>query len=434
MRINLTQNIYRNPQRNELISFKGDHDILIIDDSFKKISNKEKELKIVLGEDNLQQYKIYKAEDLKEAVKLAKIHKPLFAISDFKMFNAAPISLIHMFDSIKKAGSKVIIYSSNWHDIPNSAIRKAGVETCEDLYGVFKFIDEYDEVTLETTVNALTKRKPVPRYNFQNDEDQWKYFKELSLKAESNEEIKMELAKRLDCIPAQYTNEEAKKLIFNSDNEVKMIIVDKLEYLSEENQISVAETLILNSDDEIKTDIVYTLKDLSEKSQAPVAKILIHNSDDEVKKTVAHNLRNLSEESQVPVAETLILNSNNEVKTIIAKRFYELSEENQVPVAEMLIENSDNEVKFALIHKLHYLSVKNQLFIVEKLIQNSDDEIKRAVNNCFGYLPAESRLAIKKMLDENPPSSSPDEYDIEQNKSPQSFLKNFIIRHFITNK
>jgi len=401
--INFSQSIFQNHQKNQSISFKGKQDILLIENHLQvdnylvNITDWEALLRDVLGKDKFEKFTVYRAANPQDAAILAHNHKPLFAISAFNLLDVTSVASKRMFEKIKRAGSEVIVYSSNWRDIPGIEIRKFGVANCENLCGASKFVDNYDWTTLKTTINALEEGKPIPRYNFQNDEKQWEYYKELANKAKNNKER----LDHLDCLPAQYVNEEAKKLILSSDDKIKYGIADILEYLMEENQIPVAETLILNSDDDIKIQIFHKLSHLAKENQVPIAKMLILNSGKSLKMVMSHYFSGLSKENRVPIAETLILNSDNDIKGIIIDDLHRLPEENQVPIVKMLIHNSDNYLKRLIIYKLSDLSEENRVSILEELIQNSDNDIKMDIFYKLEYLLKEKHIPIREMLIRN---------------------------------
>ena len=441
MRINLSQNIFQTPQRNNPIFFKGDHDILIVDDAPHFRHSKKEILQNVMA-DEFQNYKIYEADSPEEAVELANKYKPLFTVSAFHMFNASPDRLQNLFNGIKEAGSKVIVYSGNWHRASHDVIRKAGVERCEQAYGVFKYIQKDDQFTLKTTVNALTEEKLVPRYYFQNDEQQWVYFNALLNIAKDNKDRQMELVNRLDCLPAKHTVEGVTKLIQIADKEIQKsiaqriillpkenqvpvaeifiklndtkvnkIIAGNLRYLPEENRTPFTEKLIQINNTEVNKIIANNLECLPEENQVPVAEILIQINDTEVNQAIANNLVCLPKENQVTVAEILIQINDIKVNQIISNNLECLPEENRVSVAEILIKLNDNEVSQAIAYNLDCLPEEKQVPIAEKLIKLNDAEVNQAMVDNLRYLPEKNQIAIKKLLDE---SASSDNFDVEK--------------------
>ncbi|OGI18180.1 MAG: hypothetical protein A2287_03550 [Candidatus Melainabacteria bacterium RIFOXYA12_FULL_32_12] len=67
---------------------------------------------------------------------------------------------------LKQLGTKVIVNTHNWYGNADEA-RKAGMETCEGVYGADKYVYQPDKSMLIDSIQAITEGKKIPKYIFQ---------------------------------------------------------------------------------------------------------------------------------------------------------------------------------------------------------------------------------------------------------------------------
>lgn len=147
-------------------SFKGDKDILVIDDTLSGMSASEVGIKTVLA-DKVDEYVIHRAKGGKEGLKKAKEVKPFFTVTAYNMPGLGP-DAGELIRKLKQIGTKVIVNTLNWYG-QGDISRKAGVETCENYYGADKYVYQFDKDMFQETVKAMVEGKDLPMYPFQSD-------------------------------------------------------------------------------------------------------------------------------------------------------------------------------------------------------------------------------------------------------------------------
>ena len=112
-------------------SFKGDKDILVIDDNPSGISASEAGIKTALA-DKVDEYVIHQAKGGTEGLKKANEVKPFFTVTAYNMPGLGP-DAGELIRKLKQIGTKVIVHTANWYG-QGDISRKAGVKTCEEYY------------------------------------------------------------------------------------------------------------------------------------------------------------------------------------------------------------------------------------------------------------------------------------------------------------
>lgn len=142
-------------------SFKGEKDIVIIDDSLFESATTEHYIKEAVGNG----YNIHTALGGKAGLVAVDKYKPKLTVTAFCMKGYRPDGTA-LLNELKKMGTHIIVFTKNWYG-QGELSRKFGVQNCEVLCGADKYVSQWDTTMFVDSVKAILNDKEPPRYRFQ---------------------------------------------------------------------------------------------------------------------------------------------------------------------------------------------------------------------------------------------------------------------------
>lgn len=145
-------------------SFKGDKDIVVIDDDNMVLYATKHNVKKALGDE----YNIHEALGGPAGLNAVKEFKPKLTITAFHMPEYGSPYKEDLIRELKKLNTHIIVHTNNWFEEGKKS-RIEGVNTCENLCKADKYVSKRDPDIFIDSVKAIINGEEPPRYDFQKD-------------------------------------------------------------------------------------------------------------------------------------------------------------------------------------------------------------------------------------------------------------------------